>query len=105
MHKQEIIDTLKAQYRRELRKQLVKSLLEAEKEEETEKQYKLMNQIFSYVLAQLNWQMPANTQNWDPTPLEVMNEAFPRISKSKWYRDQALLAQKHIDVMMDNKES
>jgi len=99
--KETLIETLKAQYSRDIRKQLVKSLLEAEKEKDTEKQYKLMNQIFSYVLAQLNWSMPSGTEDWDPTPLEVMHEVFPKIMASQWYQEQQLMAKQHIDVMMD----
>ena len=99
-----MIEALKAQYSRDIRKQLIKSLLEAEKEEETVTQYTLMNQIFSYVLAQLDWSMPRGTEDWDPTPLEVMHEVFPKIMASKWYQDQQLMAKQHIDVMMDKRE-
>ena len=101
MTKEEIIETLKTQYSRDIRKQLVKSLLEAEKNEDTLKQYTLMNQVFSYVLAQLGWDMPTGTEDWDPTPLEVMHEVFPKIMASKWYQEQQLLAKQHINVMMD----
>ena len=104
MTRQEIIETLKAQYNREIRKQLVKSLLEAEKENDTEQQYKLINQIFSYVLAQLNWTMSKDTEEWDTTPLEVMHEVFPKIVATAWYQEQQLLAKKHIDVKMDSTE-
>jgi hypothetical protein len=104
MNKEEIIETLKSQYSRDLRKQLVKSLLEAEKEEETLKQYTLMNQIFSYVLAQLGWNMPSGTENWDPTPLEVIHEVFPKIMASKWYQEQQLMAKQHIDVLIKKRE-
>ena len=104
MTKEVLIETLKAQYNRDIRKQLVRSLIEAEKEEDTDKQYKLMKQIFSYVLAQLNWRMPKGTKDWDPTPLEVMREVFPKIMASKWYQEQQLLAKQHIDVMMDKTD-
>ena len=102
MTKEELIETLKAQYSRDIRKQLVKSLLEAEKEKDTDKQYKLMNQVFSYVLAQLGWSMPSGTEDWDPTPLEVMHEVFPKIMASKWYQGATTYGKTaHIDVMMD----
>jgi len=101
MNKTEIINTLKAQYSRDIRKQLVRSLLEAEKEDDTLKQYKLINQIFSYVLSQLGWKMAKSTEQWDFTPLEVMDEVFPKITTSKWYKEQQLLTKKHIDV--DNR--
>jgi hypothetical protein len=104
MNKNEIIETLKSQYNRDLRKQLVRTLLDAEKENNTDKQYKLMNQIFSYVLSQLGWTMAANTENWDPTPLEVMDEVFPKITTSKWFMEQKLITKKHIDLKMGNPE-
>ena len=104
MNKQEIIDTLKTQYSRDIRKQLVRSLLDAEKEEDTLTQYKLMNQIFSYVLAQLGWTMSQNAESWDASPLEVMDEVFPKITTSKWYDEQKVLTTKDIDVMMDKTE-
>ena len=104
MNKNEIVETLKAQYNRDLRKQLVKTLLDAEKENNTDKQYKLMNQIFSYVLSQLGWTMAANSENWDPTPLEIMDEVFPKITTSKWFREQKLTTKKHIDLKMDEAE-
>ncbi len=104
MNKSVIIETLKTQYNRDLRKQLVRSLLEAEKEKDTDKQYKLMNQIFSYVLSQLGWEMAKSTGNWDSTPLEVMDEVFPKISTSKWFMEQKLTTKKHIDLKMDGTE-
>jgi uncharacterized protein (UPF0297 family) len=104
MDKQEIIETLKSQYNRDLRKQIVRSLLDAEKEKDTDKQYKLINQIFSYVLAELGWTMAKNTQNWDSTPLEVMTEVFPKIKTSEWYKEQHINVDENIDVLMDKTE-
>jgi len=100
-----LIAALKAQYNRDIRKQLVKSLIEAEKAEDTDKQYKLMNQIFSYVLAQMGWTIASNTKEWDAnaTPLEVMDEVFPKITSTQWYNEQKLLTNKTIDVRIDNK--
>jgi len=104
MNKQEIIDTLKAQYSKDLRKQLVQSLRDAEQNGDTTQQYKLMNQIFSCVLAQLGWTMASNVKEWDDRPLEVMQEVFPKINKTKWYKEQKLLAEKSIDVQMGEIE-
>lgn len=100
MQKEELIEILKTQYNKDIRKQLVASLLEAEADNDAEKQKKLMNQIFSYVLAQLGWTMADNAKEWDARPLEVMEEVFPKIRKTQWYKDQKLLAQKSIDVKM-----
>ena len=104
MNKQEIIDTLKAQYSKDLRKQLVQSLRDAEQSGDDDRQNKLMNQIFSYVLAQLGWTMASNVKEWDDRPLEVMKEVFPKINKTKWYKEQKLLAEKSIDVQMGEIE-
>ena len=104
MTKNEIIKILKAQYSRDIRKQLVNSLLEAEKNKETQTQYKLMNQIFSYVLAQLGWNIPSDTEAWDPTPLEVLYEVFPKIMASQWYQEQQLMAKQHIDLKINKSK-
>jgi hypothetical protein len=99
MTNDEIIKTLKSQYNKDIRNQLVESLLEVEKAEETETQYKLMNQIFSYVLAQLGWNMAENTENWDTGPLEIMTEVFPEIQTTLWYKEQILSTDKSINVV------
>lgn len=107
MKKNEIIETLKAQYNRDLRKQLVKSILDAEKSEDSSvitQQYKLINQIFSYVLSELGWTMAENAENWDSTPLDVMSEVFPKIKTSKWYKEQHISVDKNIDVNMGDLE-
>ncbi len=104
MNKNEIIETLKAQYNRDLRKQLIRSLLESEKNKDTTQQYKLMNQIFSYVISELGWTMAVNTKNWDSTPLDIMIEVFPKIKTSKWYREQDLSIDTNIDVVMGKPE-
>ena len=100
----ELIGVLKAQYSKELRKQLVQSLRDAEQSGDAEQQNKLMNQVFSYVLAQLGWTMASNVKEWDDRPLKVMQEVFPKINKTKWYKEQKLLAEKSIDVQMGKIE-
>lgn len=98
MEKTEIIETLKTHYNRDLRKGVVKTLLKSEKE--TEKpDYQLINQIFSYVLKELGWSMTENTKEWDNTPLDIMQEAFPHIESTKWYDEQILTAKKMIAVL------
>jgi len=104
MKKNELIETLKSQYNRDLRKQLVRTLLEAEKDKSTDKQYKLMNQIFSYVIAELGWTMGTSTESWDSTPLDVMAEVFPKIKTSQWYTEQQIDTDENIAVQMDNIE-
>jgi DNA-binding ferritin-like protein len=99
--KQEIIETLKNSYTRDIRKQVVKTLLTEEKGQQTS-HYKIINQIFSYVLSELGWNMPKSTQEWDSTPLDIMEEVFPQIEKTKWFQEQILLTKKNIEVAMKN---
>ena len=104
MKKNEIIDELKAQYPKDLRKQLVKTILSNEKEQDKaaiEQRYKLMNQIFSYVLKECNWSMSENSQEWDNTPLEIMIKVFPKLETTQWYKEQGITVKKNIDVKMD----
>ena len=100
MNKEELIQTLKSQYNKDLRKQLVRSLIDAEKNNDTDVQYKLMNQIFSYVLAQLGWEMSKNVKEWDSTPLDIMIEVFPKIAKSKWFKEQHIKVDEDIDLLL-----
>jgi len=98
MKKTEIIETLKENYNRDLRKQVVKTLLAEEKKSDTP-DYQIINQIFSYVLKELNWKIADNTKEWDNTPLEIMEEAFPKLESTKWYDEQILTAGQMIDVL------
>jgi len=99
MEKQEIIQTLKESYSREIRKKLVKSI-QADEEDNDIPNYKVINQIFSYVLSQLGWQMAQSTSQWDKTPLIIMKETFPKIESTKWYHNQILTTTKTIEVEM-----
>jgi hypothetical protein len=106
MNKEEIIQTLKDTYSREIRKGLVRSILEKEKTEnelEIQQQYKLMNQIFSYVLQQSGWKMGENSSNWDASPLEVMQEVFPKLSTTQWYSEQLLSTNQNVEVQVQEK--
>ena len=97
MKKTEIIDTLKNNYNRDLRKQVVKTILSHEKEND-KPDYQIINQIFTYVLKELNWSMPENTKEWDYTPLDIMEEVFPKIESTKWFNDQILAAKKMMKI-------
>ena len=99
MQKTEIIQTLKDNYNRDLRKQVVKTIL-AEENEKNEPDYKIINQIFSYVLKELNWKMADNTKEWDNTPLDIMEEVFPKLESTKWFEEQILTAKKMIEMEM-----
>ena len=98
MEKTEIIETLKTHYNRDLRKGVVKTLLKDEKASD-KPNYQLINQIFSYVLKELGWDIAENTKEWDNTPLDIMEDVFPRIESTKWYEEQILTAKKMIEVL------
>ncbi|MBU1668373.1 hypothetical protein KKC13_08115 [bacterium] len=108
MKKEEIIGTLKAHYSRDVRKQLVKSILENEKSGDQiaiDQQYKIINQIFSYVLQQSGWRMGQSSQEWDSKPLEIMVEAFPQIKTTLWYNEQNISATKKVTVLVGKEET
>ena len=103
MNQETIIETLKAHYSQDVRKQLIKSILIHEKyedQEATEQQYKIINQIFSYVLEQSGWRMGENSKEWDSRPLEIMEEVFPQIETTLWYNDQNILATKKVEIVV-----
>jgi hypothetical protein len=92
--KEDIIKTITSRYDRNLRKSLVKALTDAEKTEDEEalkRTYTLMNQIFSYVLKELEWTIASDSRTWDDTPLQILKESFPRIEATKWYKVQAFV--------------
>ena len=106
MNKAEIIQTLKESYPREVRKGLVRTILEKEKTEnalEIQQQYRLMNQIFSYVLQQSGWKMGENSSHWDASPLNIMQDVFPKLSTSKWYSEQLLHTKQNVKVQVQEK--
>ena len=100
MKKEIIKQILKDNYNRDLRKQIVKTLLSLEKESDTP-DYKIINQIFSYILKELNWSIAENTKTWDNTPLDIMEETFPKIESTQWFKAQILTAKKTIEVEMN----
>lgn len=106
MKREEIIKILKDTYSREVRKGLVRTILDKEKIEdelEIKNQYKLINQIFSYVLQQYGWEMGEESSKWDSKPLEIMIEVFPKLNKSKWYKEQLLTTNRRIKVDIQDK--
>ncbi|MDM5271884.1 hypothetical protein PGH07_06815 [Sulfurovum sp. zt1-1] len=99
----EIIESIKAQYNRDLRKQLVKSLLEHEKNKDQaaiKSGYQIMNQIFSYVLNQLGWTITDNASKWDSSPLDIMSTVFPKLETTQWFAQQQLNVKKSIELKM-----
>ena len=104
MEKEQLIETLKSHYPREVRKQLVKTTLQHEKDNnktELTQQYKVINQIFSYVLHELGWEMSKNSTEWTTHPLEVMEEAFPKLSTTQWYQEQKIETSNNVDILLE----
>ena len=98
----EIVESIKAQYSRDLRKQLVQSILENEKSNDIQSLhggYKIMNQIFSYVLSKQGWDIAKNAENWDESPLEIMKEAFPKLEQTQWFQQLTLTVNRNIEVV------
>jgi len=105
MTPEETITILKEQYDRSTRKQLVKSMLAHEKEKPVASEsqaFHFINQIFSYVLKNSNWNITLNSSDWDTKPLEIMKEVFPQIETTAWYKDKNLAIDKDIDVVVGN---
>jgi hypothetical protein len=93
MQDKKIIETLKDNYNRDTRKQLVKSLIANEKNQDQElieSSYKIVDQIFSYVISELSWTFSSDSNSWNDTPLKIMLEVFPNIDKTKWFEDKLL---------------
>lgn len=106
MNKEEITETIKASYSREVRKGLVRSILEKEKKDDEfaiKQQYKIINQIFSYVLQQSGWRMGENSGSWDSSPLGIMTDIFPKLSTTKWYEEQNLTTTQNVEVEVREK--
>jgi hypothetical protein len=101
MQNEQIIETLKDSYNRDIRKQLVKSLIKHEKdndEEAIESSYKIVDQIFSYVLSELGWTLSSDSNSWDDKPLQIMLEVFPNIDKTKWFEDKLLQVKSSVSL-------
>lgn len=101
--KSEIIQTLKDNYNRDLRKQVVKTILEQEDGKVTP-EYKIIDQIFAYVLKEFGWKVPDNPEDWDYTPLDIMKETFPKLECTQWFERQILTAKKLIEMEMAHRK-
>ena len=93
----EISEKLKLAYNRDVRKQIVKSIIREEKSN-LMPNYQIINQIFSYVLSEYNWNLSLNSKEWDSVPLDIMREVFPKIENTKWYKQQIIVAKGNIEV-------
>ncbi len=106
MIEDEIVTLLKEQYDRELRKQLVKTLLEDEKSGDTQSaSAKILDQIFSYILKSLQWNIVHNTNEWSTLPLEILKKVFPKIEKTQWFNEKQLHTNQDIDLMLGDIKS
>jgi hypothetical protein len=106
LKQEEIIDTIKSTYSRDIRKNLIKSIIKSEKSKNSEmqdKQYKIINQIFSYIIKESGWKISQNSNTLDSTPLEIMLEVFPKLSSTKWYEEQNVVVKNSVDVVMGDE--
>ena len=104
MKNNEIVKILKNTYPRDIRKQLVKTIQINEKSSnslEMKEHYLLINQIMSYVLKELNWEIGTSSSSWDDKPLKIMSEVFPNIENTKWFKEQNILIASNIDIVVD----
>jgi len=93
LSKEALINQIKSTYSREVRKNLIKSIIESEKSDNTQivdKQYKIINQIFSYIIKESSWKIASNSNNIDTTPLDIMVASFPKIANTKWYQEKII---------------
>ena len=90
---EKITEAIKEKYSRDLRKQVVKTMLKNEKssnKKDLESSYNIINQIFSYIISELNWRIAQNTNVWDDTPLQILSEVFPKIETTAWFKNQQI---------------
>jgi DNA-binding ferritin-like protein len=80
---------IKESYPKQTRVELISSLLELEsnnsQSEKVENLHKMLDQIFSVILKNLEWNMSATFEKWDYRPIDVMIKVFPKIEKTIWY--------------------
>ncbi|MEA3552993.1 MAG: hypothetical protein U9R39_01180 [Campylobacterota bacterium] len=93
------IEYIKENYPKEVRKDLIVSLKSLENiainkkktikgiesEQKVENLHKMIDQIFSVVLKNLNWNMSTSYDSWDYRPINVMKKTFPKIEQTQWY--------------------
>ena len=86
-------------YPKEVRVDLIQSLLVLEKtvlvkdktiqgieaSTKVENLHKMLDQIFSVILKNLNWNIASSSNDWDYRPINVMKKTFFNIEKTKWY--------------------
>lgn len=97
MMKENVLKDIKASYSKTLRKEVVRNVLQHETnddKEAIESSYNLLEQIFSYVIDKLEWKLSHNAGNWDDAPLRIIKEAFPKVDKTKWFKEKQLQIKK-----------
>ena len=93
------IEFIKENYPKDIRVDLVVSLkslensalnkektiqgIEAQKK--VEGLHQMIDQIFSVILKNLNWNIATSSNNWDYRPINIMKKTFPNIEQTQWY--------------------
>jgi|GEM_PF-1817154 len=70
-----------------------KTIQGIEAQKKVEGLHKMIDQIFSVVLKNLNWNIASTSDDWDYRPINIMKKTFPNIEQTQWYdiRHQQLI--------------
>ena len=93
------IEYIKENYPKEVRIDLIASLKSLENiainkkktiegieaQAKVENLHKMIDQIFSVILKNLNWNIASSSNDWDYRPINVMKKTFPNIEQTQWY--------------------
>ncbi len=85
---EENIKFIEDSYPKDTRVELIVSLLELEKvkdEQNIQNVHNIIDQIFSVVLKNLQWNIASSSNDWDYRPIEIMKKTFPNIENTQWY--------------------
>ena len=62
-----------------------KTIQGIEAEKKVEGLHQMIDNIFSVILKNLNWNMSSTANDWDYRPINVMKKTFPNIEQTQWY--------------------
>ena len=62
-----------------------KTIQGIEAQKKVEGLHQIIDQIFSVVLKNLNWNIASSSNDWDYRPINIMKKTFPKIEETQWY--------------------
>ena len=108
------IQFIEDNYPQDIRVDLILSLLSLEKitlqnaktiqgieaSAKVENIHKMLDQIFSVVLKNLNWNIASSSNEWDYRPINIMKKSFPQVEQTQWYdiRHQQVISQLKVNT-------